>query len=392
MKQNSTILIDGYFGGRNGGDELILASIIDKVRKADRQSKIVVTSRDTNYTQQHHDVGKVIQPFSFPSDLARATQVINDVDEIWIGSGESFNEIYPKYTLLTVIARVCGASIRIICAGATQLNPSKTESRLLQAIASQASVVSVRDPVSKQNFIESGITDIKQFADLVFDYEPDWHVEAKCPGDYEFVISVREPSDRKVDYESLAQGIDRAANTLDTKPCLLAMDTSNGTDTSPSDISAIRSLSSKLDTDHHILDDLDFKEKYAVISRANILLGMRLHSIITAISCQVPYVHVMYNRKCQVHMDWLSDGQAMWCDNIDPDCLAESVIARYDNMEFYRERATQIEKIKSLSTAAIESATQYSTARTRLFLLSIVWWFAINQFSDNYSNIYTQRE
>jgi len=53
------VLISGYYGSKNGGDEAMLAAILQTLRELDGEINFTVISLNTEYTKQRHNVEAV---------------------------------------------------------------------------------------------------------------------------------------------------------------------------------------------------------------------------------------------------------------------------------------------------------------------------------------------
>jgi polysaccharide pyruvyl transferase CsaB len=85
------VFLTGYYGFKNLGDELILAKIIQDIKAAYSEAEIVLHTANKKFSQQIHDVQKLVDRFS-PTET---TEAVRECDYVILGGGGLINEYYP---------------------------------------------------------------------------------------------------------------------------------------------------------------------------------------------------------------------------------------------------------------------------------------------------------
>ena len=81
------ILIGGYYGGGNLGDEAILAAILQDLRNLDPSLNYSVVSWDPHLTRKEHEVGAV-----YWRDIEALVEASRKADLILVGGGGLFQD------------------------------------------------------------------------------------------------------------------------------------------------------------------------------------------------------------------------------------------------------------------------------------------------------------
>src|SRR5262252_5925241 len=160
------VLVTGYYGFGNTGDEAILAALVAALRARNPSARIRVTSGDPGATRQQHDVEAV--PWRDPLSLSEAVRAS---DLVAIGGGGLFQDYagVEAGTLLTprhggvvfyaAPAVLAAASRKPVALHACGIGPlfSPEARRIVGAVARGAVRVSVRDAASRALLEEIGL-------------------------------------------------------------------------------------------------------------------------------------------------------------------------------------------------------------------------------------------
>ena len=166
------MVIAGYYGFGNAGDELILLSLIRKFRKERPQIKITVFSADPSETVQAFNIQAVHRwrPWLWLRPLAEA-------DRFVLGGGGLLQEAtrpwnYLYYLSLLVIAKVFGCRTEVVAIGVDPITRpwNRFWTRLVLQLWTDR--ISVRDEGSRQALQAAGLrAEIQITRDPVFELE-----------------------------------------------------------------------------------------------------------------------------------------------------------------------------------------------------------------------------
>ncbi len=161
-----SVLVTGYYGFGNTGDEAILAALVAGIRGRIPSARITVLSGDPGQTEQRHRVDAA--PWRDPLSIA---EEVRRCDLVVIGGGglfQDYNGVEPA-TLLTprhggitfyagpaILAALAGKPVALHGLGFGPL-ASPEARRIARIVASSAARVSVRDAASRDLLVSLGL-------------------------------------------------------------------------------------------------------------------------------------------------------------------------------------------------------------------------------------------
>lgn len=316
----SRLLIAGYYGYANTGDEAILAAMLQDLRALRPDLEVVVVSGDPEDTAARHRVQSVAA-----NDIPAILDAAQAVDAVLLGGGGIFHDYWgcpteslltrdhagiPFYAAFPLLAGLTGRPCMIYAVGVGPLL-SAEGSQLTRAAFAQASLAMVRDEESLDILRKIGVDgpEVRVTADPAFGLRPD-EVAGRMimtdvcpdPGRPRVALCLR-PWETDVSPVSWAE---KVAAVLDafieqTGAFLVFV--------------PFHTLS-----DYEITDDVVLAERVAdrmtakssaavlrgrlapevvagVVAACDLVVGMRLHSLIFAAIAAVPAVGLVYDPK-----------------------------------------------------------------------------------------------
>jgi polysaccharide pyruvyl transferase CsaB len=164
--QRQTVLVAGYYGFGNTGDEAILASISAGLAALAPPTRVVVVSGDPAATRAQHGVDAI--PWR---DVAAIARAVRESDLVIVGGGGLFQDHWgvDPGTLLTpnhygisfyagpaVLAALAGKPLALLAVGFGPLESAKAR-RMVRGVCEAASLLSVRDSRSRDLVIACGV-------------------------------------------------------------------------------------------------------------------------------------------------------------------------------------------------------------------------------------------
>jgi len=144
------IVLTGFFGGPNAGDEAFLEALLAELGDARARTEITVVSTDPVHTSRHYDVTATPRsPLSYKMHraLAQADVVIaagggllTDRTSVWH---------VPATVIPMAVAKLFGSKLVLLGIGATSLDTRLAKS-MVAWVSKHASYISARDPSSLQ--------------------------------------------------------------------------------------------------------------------------------------------------------------------------------------------------------------------------------------------------
>lgn len=306
----SRILISGYYGFANAGDEAMLSAIIKALQgaAANKELQLRVISGNPQATARVHGVDSVHR--FHPWQLLRS---IMDCDLLLSGGGSLLQDVTSKRSLLYYLSvllagRLLGKRVMLYAQGIGPIN-SPWLRRLTSKICNAADLITVRDMDSLQELRRLGVQEarIRLTADAVLTLKREpleagrsllqrCGVEAGSGNTGSakqklIAISVRQWQQDEGYLHQLAQAADKLV--LEHKAQLLLLPLQY-----PADVAACRKVQQLMNQPSTVLDVSCTTEEFlSVIGNCQLLIGMRLHALIFAAVMGVPFAAVSYDPK-----------------------------------------------------------------------------------------------
>ncbi|MBB5173782.1 polysaccharide pyruvyl transferase CsaB [Texcoconibacillus texcoconensis] len=292
------VVLSGYYGFDNVGDEAILFSLISALREENQDIHITVLSNDPEKTAQQYGV-EAVNRWKL-KDVAKA---IRQSDGLISGGGsllqdKTGNKSVIYYSGVMWIAKLLGKPFVIYAQGIGPINQLKNQ-RIVKHTLNRASLITVRDRDSQEFLTSVGL---KKESTIVPDPvlgmnkpsldESPWLASENIPSDY-IAVSMRDWSDGREYLEKTAAALDELLKKGE-KIVLLPMHGEHDYNT----LEQLLSLMEKRDGDIWMAPyDATIQEKVVIVGQAKLLLGMRLHALIFAAVMNVPFHALSYDPK-----------------------------------------------------------------------------------------------
>ena len=311
------ILIAGYYGFGNTGDEAILTAIIQALREEERGAHIIVVSGDVEVTYAAQEVEAVLW-----TDIGSIVNATISADLVILGGGGIFHDYwgFDPTTILTQhhsgLAYFSGIALLatlldkplMICAVGVGPLLSELGVRYTRFACDQAATITVRDAESKIHLENLGVSsdDIHLTADPAFLIQPaklDKALQEKLSMSAPLVCVALRNWDIGVSSAywegQVAEALDIFIEQEGAKLIFLPFQTlaeNNLTD----DVIVSERIMLKMKHRDRVVDidsELTPAEKLSVISQSDLVLGMRMHSLLFSITAGVPMVALAYDPK-----------------------------------------------------------------------------------------------
>lgn len=355
MAEREYVVISGYYGFDNLGDEAILEEIIAEVsRLVPDRSKIVVLSQNPEKTQRVFRVTSVnrwkmaqLQPY-----FAKARLFISGGGGLYQDSSSVKSVVY--YFGLALLAKLSGAPTVIYAQGIGPLR-SPVSVALTKTAMSFAQEIAVRDSNSVDLLKSWGISRARLTADPVWCLQP-----SSLPAETEAALKSVPPSSYLLGL-SIRKSHHISRSTVEAMAHRLADDAPSGTVLLPlvlqrnQDAELLQAFSTIWKSKGHSTLDLDFSkierpsQWLSLLSELNLVVGMRFHALLMALKSGVPAVGLAYDPK----VSYLMKNFEQPClnlaksstDNNDAalaDELAKLVKTEYSGVGDFQERAARV--------------------------------------------------
>lgn len=295
---SSKIVISGYYGFNNAGDEAVLASMIEALHEEIEGLEITVLSHAPEVTEKQYGV-RAVNRWRLGEVLAE----IKECDLFISGGGSLLQDVTgPKsilyYLALIKIAKLYKKPVMFYAQG---IGPVKRPwaRRLLARVANGVNLITVRDENSKEDLYSMGVSKppVHVTADPVLGWSGDNGESAEdvlCRAHAEggpFVgVSLRHWDG--MDMGEMAAVCD-AIVEKGYKILFIPFHF-------PGDIGASREVAKLMKNESHLIkENLTPAEMMDAVGRMHMIIGMRLHALIMAAAKGVPFVAVSYDPKVE---------------------------------------------------------------------------------------------
>lgn len=327
----SRVLITGYYGFGNAGDEAILASMISGLRERRREIEIVVVSGNPGRTTALHGVPAVPR-----DDIPGLVEAVRSSDLVILGGGGLLQDYWPTpaedfltpwqgglytYLALPVLAALTNRPFFLYAIGVGPL--ATEEGRELTRVAfALARGATVRDPESLDLLRSIGIPreslqGVEIAADPAFDLPaarlaPDLGLPAEGGPVLGVVLRPWNFSrDRSGEWEAeVGRALDRLVAEAGARIVFLPFDArAEGEDDAALQDRVRRGMAAGGRTSR-LAAGLPPGELAGALSRCDLVLAMRYHAALFALSAGVPTVGLAYDPKLAALMDGAGLGES----------------------------------------------------------------------------------
>ena len=349
----SDILISGYYGFKNSGDDTLLLSIIQQLKSIKSDVNLCVLSANPEETRKTYKVNAIKRdnPFALIKALISCKMLL-------VGGGTLIQDATSTKSLLYYLyiikaATMLGKKVMLYSNG---IGPLKDENRsITKKILDKVDVITLRDELSAKELQALGVKKpkIKLLSDCAFGLSVNLSKQAFREKDY-FVVSVRDFKNLDKSFcDTLASVCDYMSKTYSLTPVFVPFQKSK-------DKKICAEIMEKMSQDAEIFDsECDIEELLLLISGAKLCIGMRLHSLIYSVMCNTPVIGLVYDPKVCGFLEYINQKRYIYTDKLDKsqlltllnDCIKNEQSIKSELKNSYLKMR---EKAKENSLIAIE--------------------------------------
>ncbi|MDD5944535.1 MAG: polysaccharide pyruvyl transferase CsaB [Clostridia bacterium] len=357
------ILMSGYYGYNNSGDEAILTTIYNNIQKMDGDLNITVLSRDPEETTAKYGFKNVVSRF----DIFKLLSEIKKCDILLSGGGSLLQDTTSTRSLMYYLSIIVWAKImhKKVMLYANGIGPvSKNANRkIVRRVINKADIITLREEDSKKELISMGVTNKNMYvtADPVFTMEPASRaisktllIKAGVPQDKGIIgVSVRNWKNSDDFVEKFAEICDTIHDKFDKNIVFVVMH-------NPNDTNISKQVMAKMKNCSYILDgSYSPKEIMGMIGEMELILSMRLHTLIFATKQRVPIVGFVYDPKINSYLNLLRMPSGGNVINMDTAKILEEVeevlLNRDKYVGYLNEMGTELEEKAKMNEEYLKS-------------------------------------
>lgn len=348
------ILISGYYGSKNGGDEAMLAAMLEVLREIDSTISATVISLNPEYTKKRHKVDAVkwLDIFSIIRKILAADLLIS-------GGGSLLQNVTSSrslYYYLGIIfwAKILGCKVMLYAQGIGPVRGAFAQ-KLMNLILNRVDLITVRDKGSLEELKKLKINrpPIYCTADPVLAIKPvplTFGKEILARYNFQFDKKIIGVSVRRwIDWENckvaLAQALDKLVEEIGAEIVFIPMQF-------PEDIKAAKSAAEIMKNPCTVLDEeFSTGEILSLVGCTNVLISIRLHALIFAGVMGVPMLGISYDPKIERFLDSIGEKPLGNLQTVTAEKIFDSTIKKLDAKNFHDESL-----LKNLRERALQNA------------------------------------
>ncbi|ACA60585.1 polysaccharide pyruvyl transferase CsaB [Candidatus Desulforudis audaxviator] len=324
------VLVSGYYGFQNAGDEAILYALIRGLESCRPGIDITVLSADPEHTAGAYGVRAVSR-----TDPRTVLGALRACDLFISGGGGLIQDVTSLASLqyylgLIALARLLGRPVFIYAQGIGPLE-TRTGRFLTRAVLNRVQAVTVRDVQSRDLLWALGVRrpPVEVTADPVLGLEPEsgWRARGRellaAAGVRDGRVagfSVR-PWSGAGDYAGALARVADELNAAGYRTVFLPFH-------HPGDLAACRVVAARMEAPAVIVEErLDFAALLGLCTHLDLAVGMRLHFLVFAALAGVVPVGLPYDPKVRLFLDRLELPAAVRVDQAAPEDLSRAVAA-----------------------------------------------------------------
>lgn len=325
------IIMSGYFGFSNSGDDAILKSIIESFKSLDPNLNIKVLSKDPDLTEREYGVAAVdrFKFFDVRKSLKASDMLISGGGSLLQDKTSSRSIWY--YLLIMKLAKRYKKKVFVYSNGVGPIN-KRFNRNITRRVLNKVDYITLRDKDS-YDFIKSiGVNNpnIKVLSDPVFNLKEasDESVRKKFDINKDTVlVSVRS----WMDDEKLISELSKFLNYLIYEgKNIVFMPMQTPRDTTISEKIAANLKSSKIIDEKYPVEIL-----MSLMKNADFIVAMRLHAMIYAIHQNLPFIGLSYDPKTETLLKDFDESINIDIDEISYDDLLKAYKYIEENREAF---------------------------------------------------------
>ncbi|MCT4598522.1 MAG: polysaccharide pyruvyl transferase CsaB [Vallitalea sp.] len=337
------IVISGYIGYSNCGDDAILLSICEGIKKLNIEANITALSNNPTLTSKTNNINSV-----YRFNWREVIKAIKSADIIISGGGSLLQDTTSTRSLLYYLGIIKIAKLykKKVMLYANGIGPiyKKINRMITKSIVNKVDVITLRDELSYKDLNSIGVSkpNIYVTADPVFnmnipnnDYKKILQDE-NIPLDKPLVgVLFREWKNLKYERE-IAIVCDNLIVNNNINIVLIPMEYKE-------DIEISKRIRDEMKNTAYVIDkNLDSNSIMGLIGEMNMIISMRLHALLFAALSSIPMVGVVYDPKVSCYLDKLDMPSAGNIQDLDVNKLNNIIEDIFNNYYGYVEKLDKI--------------------------------------------------
>ncbi len=344
-------VICGAYGRGNGGDEAILKAILVQLREIDPDMPFWVMSRKKKETRALNKTKSmyIFNIFSFIRSLRSAKIFVNGGGSLIQDVTSSRSLYFYLFTLQA--AKWCGCKIIMYGCGIGPIDLPRNKRIAAKILDRTADLITLRDTVSLELLKEMKV----QKPEIILAADPSVNLRRGAPGEVEFAfLSEKVPPEiPKIGFclrnwptfsnpQAIAAAADYAYEKYGVTPVFLPVEM-------PKDMSAADRVVAFMKAPYYLCTRRHTVEELIdMLGSMEVVVGMRLHSLIFATAGGSPVIGISYDIKVESFVHDIDSAACIPLAELSAEKLYEKIDQAMKNGRLYAEKAAENLKEREL--------------------------------------------
>ena len=360
-KKRDGVIICGAYGHGNAGDDAILKSILQSVRKLDELMPVTILAKNTQSIKKRYQVNS-IYTFNIPkmfSAMRKSVLYINGGGTL-IQNATSHRSLW--YYLFTLrLAKFLGNKVDMYGCGIGPVMGQRNIRLVKKVLERSVDTITLREEDSMAELQQFGVKkpEILLSSDpaLVLTPAPEEDAAAYLrnhgldPNGKYLCLMLRTWYGFSDKTAAIAACADHAYQAYGLTPVFLSLNIFHDTE-------AARQVTAHMKAPYHILDDSAEPELLiAALSHMSVVVSMRLHGLIFSSLSGVPLVGVSYDPKIGSFLHYLGAGRCIGLKDVTAENLTAAVdeaVSQIPRREELRQKALRLQAVQEENLRAVE--------------------------------------
>ncbi len=315
------ILLAGYYGFNNIGDEAILEMFLKILEKKVDKKNIRILTADPDKTEKKFNI-KGIDRYSF----VKVNKAIKEADVVLVGGGSLLQDVTSKksiyyYLYIIYISKLLNKKIALLSQGIGPIN-GKINKIVASKVLKKVDYISVRDKNSLEELRKIGLDkkDIMLAADPVINYKSNF--KSKNKNRINIGFSLREWQE-----SNIINLINRLISSFDEKKYEFTFIPFHYDE----DVRILENVNCNGRNCNIIRDRKRIDEVYEIISNLDLMVGVRLHSLIFAAAAKIPVIGISYDPKVENFLKSIGEKNIFHINDINEKELYNEIIHKLES-------------------------------------------------------------
>jgi polysaccharide pyruvyl transferase CsaB len=357
------ILVSGYYGFNNAGDEAILAGMLKALRDQAPEVSVTVISGTAAQTRRVHGVNAVSR-----GDLKQIWSALGRADLVISGGGSLLQDVTSSRSLsyylgLVFLAKARRKPVMFYAQGIGPITGAVGRT-LIPAVVNGVDVIAVRDRESAATLRRLGVrrppvTVTADAALALGPSDPEWGAKLLAESGVDLSrpvigVSVRPWKQGEQGWQpGLARALDELSRQMGARVAFLPMQHT-------ADVQAAAGVTKLMaEPAVQVAGDFTYAHLQAMIARCSLLVGMRYHALVFAAMNGVPLVGISYDPKNDAFLRLIGERAAGTTHSMEPATVVAAARLALDEAPAFRARLLQrMAELTPLSRKNAELAVQ----------------------------------